>query len=297
LLPPRAAMAERAPAIGDLFCAGFIEHEAQPLHLEVIGSEQEQEQRHHADGDLVFVNAGSAQGMQEGREFAVVRPRGRFKSPHSSKDGSLGVFTQVVGRVRLVEVKQNVSVALVTGSCEAILLGDVLRNITPLQTPPDRSALPLERFADPSGKATGRIVMARDLREMISLNQVAYIDLGREDNLKPGDLLTIYRPLGKGSVTDLDLDEITENTRSGYESRRWRGGKFSNKANRATNPHGTDPEDNEPIRSPEVKKRRPEMPRKVVGEVIVLRVEQRTATVLVTRVAQEVHTGDRVELQ
>ena len=296
--PPRVAeWAAPAPAVGDLFCAGFIEYDAQPLHLEVVGSEQEQEQRHHADGDLVFVNAGSAQGMSEGREFAVVRPRGRFKSHWSSKEGALGVFTQVVGRVRLVEVKQNVSVALVTGSCEAILLGDVLRNIAPLQTPPDRSGVPLDRFADPTGKAQGRIVMARDGREMLSRNQVVYIDLGREDNVKEGDLLTIFRPLGGGSLTNIDRAEITENTQAGFESRRWRGGTFSIKANRAKEPYGTDPEDNEPVRTPEVKDRRPQMPRKIVGEVIVLRVEQRTATAVITRVAQEIHTGDFVELQ
>ncbi|HYP53508.1 MAG TPA: hypothetical protein VEQ42_08205, partial [Pyrinomonadaceae bacterium] len=251
----------------------------------------------YAGGDLVFVTAGSAQGMQVGREFAVVRPRGRFKSPHTEKGGHLGVFTQVVGRLRLVEVKRDVSVALVSGSCEAVMLGDVLRNITEIVNPPDRSGIPLERFADPTGKRQGRIVMARDNREMLSRSQVVYIDLGREDDLKPGDILTIFRPLGTGSVTGIDRAEISSNTHDGYESRRFRGGTFSNKAKRAADPNGDDPEDNRPLTTPEVKARRPAMPRQVVGEVFVVRVEQRTATAVITRVAQEIHTGDSVELQ
>jgi hypothetical protein len=39
------------------------------------------------------------------------------------------------------------------------------------------------------------------------------------------------------------------------------------------------------------------MPRKVVGEMIVLTVQERTATAVITQVAQEIHTGDFVELQ
>jgi hypothetical protein len=46
-----------------------------------------------------------------------------------------------------------------------------------------------------------------------------------------------------------------------------------------------------------VKKRRPDDLRKVVGEMVILNVQQRTATAIITRTAQEVHTGDHVELQ
>jgi hypothetical protein len=39
------------------------------------------------------------------------------------------------------------------------------------------------------------------------------------------------------------------------------------------------------------------MPRKIVGEIVVLDVNVRTATAIITRVAAEVHTGDWVEIQ
>jgi hypothetical protein len=39
------------------------------------------------------------------------------------------------------------------------------------------------------------------------------------------------------------------------------------------------------------------MPRKVVGEMVILSVQQRTAAAVITKVAQEVHTGDYVEVQ
>jgi hypothetical protein len=39
------------------------------------------------------------------------------------------------------------------------------------------------------------------------------------------------------------------------------------------------------------------MPRKVVGELVVIDVQTRTATAIITRIAGEVHTGDWVEIQ
>ena len=37
--------------------------------------------------------------------------------------------------------------------------------------------------------------------------------------------------------------------------------------------------------------------RKIVGELVVIDVQTRTATAIITRVAGEVHTGDLVEIQ
>ena len=41
--------------------------------------------------------------------------------------------------------------------------------------------------------------MARDNRELLTRNDVVYIDLGGEDNVQRGDYLTIYRKLGTGN--------------------------------------------------------------------------------------------------
>jgi hypothetical protein len=186
-----------------------------------------------------------------------------------------------------------------------MLLGDVLRAL-PQPLPEsslgviaqaDALPAPLPRFSEPSGRQQGRIVLARDQREMLSRNQVVYIDLGREDNLKAGDTLNVYRPLGRGGVAHIKNEEITQNIHGGFESKEFRGGKFSNKAQRAQRPNGTGTFDQKPVTSPQVKSGRPAMPRKVVGELVVLKVEQRTATAIITRVSQEIHTGDFVEVQ
>lgn len=143
--------------------------------------------------------------------------------------------------------------------------------------------------------------MAKDNREMVTRNDIVYIDLGSEDQIKHGDYLTIYRPLGTGNITRVDNEESARNRSTGFQSDRFRGGGFSNQASRAKD--STAFRDSEgrnryrPITSREVKRNRPLMPRKIVGEMVVIDVQKRTATAIITRVVSEVHTGDWVEIQ
>ena len=283
----------------DLYCAGFIQYAPARINPEIVGGEQEQEQRAYAEGDYVFINVGSQQGIKVGQEFSIVRPRGQLTSKFTTKKGWLGVFMQELGRLQVINVKDRVSVALITTSCETILLGDLLKDVNNRVSPLERAEVSLDRFADPTGKQRGRIVLAHDGRELLSRNQVVYIDLGAEDNVKAGDYFTVYRPAGTGNLTRVENEEIARSQSGGFESDRFRGGKFSNQSQRTkdyTNTPGLFFK-NEPVTTHEIKRHRPPVPRKVVGELVILNVQTRTATAIITRVAQEIHTGDFVELQ
>jgi hypothetical protein len=281
----------------ELICGGYIEYAPNYNGFEVVGGEQEQEKPAFSVNDLVFINAGSQQGVKVGQEFQVVRPRGQFTSKWSRKSGWLGVYTQEIGRLRVTVVKENVSVALVTSECnDLILLGDLLRGVPYRVSPPVGETGDIDRFADPSGKQKGRIVLARDGRELLSRDQVVYVDLGKEDNVKEGDRLTIYRPTGTGDISRFREEEVTPTANYGFESERFRGGKFSIKAQRVQDPnrngiHGP------MVTTHKTERRRPPMPRKIVGEMVILNVQARTATAVITRVAQEIHTGDFVEVK
>ena len=279
----------------EMMCSGFIEHRPPAGRLEIVGAEQEQEQHVFAEGDYVYINGGAQAGVRAGQEFSVIRPRGRFKTRFSRKDGSLGMYTQELGRLRVVNVKQNVSVALVTQSCDNMLLGDLLRAVPARTAPAARVELPLERFSEPSGKQQGRIVLARDGREMVSKDEVVYVDLGAEDNVKLGDRLTIYRPLGEGDISRFRDKGVTPGGSGGYESPIYRGGKYSSNAQRVKDP--VDGHYKSITNTPAIVSRRPSPLRKIVGEVVIIGVEQRTAAAVITRQAQEIHTGDFVEVQ
>lgn len=284
-----------------LFCAGFIRHQPLPPMPQIVGAEEEQEQRKFGDGDVVYLNAGSAQGIKEGQTFQIIRPRGAVKGVHKQKAGPIGTYIQDIGQLHVFKVRENTSAAQITMSCDMVLFGDLLSAVPDRESPVRRSDANLDRFTDPSGKQTGRLMMAKDSRELLTRNDVVYIDLGEEDQVKRGDYLTIYRPLGTGNLTRIDNEEMSRNRSAGFQSDRYRGGGFSNQASRAKDSTAFSDANgryqHRPITSREVKRNRPLMPRKVVGEMVVIDVQARTATAIITRIATEVHTGDWVEIQ
>lgn len=293
VVPARAVQPAARPSEAE--CGGFISQGAPATQFELVGSDTEDERRLFSQGNFVYLNGGAQQGVRAGQEFSVVRPRGRFRSEFSRKSGPLGVYTQEVGRVRVVRVRAQSSVAEVVFSCQNMLLGDLLRPTPPAaEAAARRPEPPLDRFAEPTGRQTGRIVLARDGREVLTRDDVVFIDLGSEDDVKAGDYLTVYRPQGHGTFVRYG-EEMTANARRGYESNEFRGGDFSNQAQRLKDVDGSRHGDT--VKTPEVMRRRPPVPRKVVGEILVIRVEGRTATAVVTRVVQEVFTGDHVEMQ
>jgi len=280
-------------AVGsNLYCAGFIQTNAISTGNKIIGGQDEADKYIYAQNDFLYINMGSSKGVSVGDTFAVVRPRGAVKSKWSNK-GNLGFYVQEVGAVEVVDVKPEVSVARVKMSCDNFLLGDLIQlsERKPVLTHQQRPVM--DRFGDPSGKATGRILMARDSAETLARDFIVYVDLGADDNVQVGDYLTIFRPLGKGNLFKNPENESVSSRDYGFQSGVYRGGKFSNQSGRKSG----DKADGQEVSTARAKNGRPSNLRKVVGEAIVLNVKERTATVLITRNGQEIHTGDWVEIQ
>lgn len=285
-----------------LFCAGYIRLQRLPKMPEIVGALEEQEERTFSDGEIVYINAGSQQGIKEGQNFQIIRPRGDVKGVHRQKKGFLGTYIQEVGQLTVFKVRENTSAARITSSCgDFVMLGDLLTAIPDRVSPLQRTATDIDRFADPTNRQFGRLMMAKDNRETVTSNDVVYIDLGVEDNVKPGDYLTIYRPLGTGNLTRFDNEELARNRATGFQSDRYRGGGFSTEGMRAKDSTAFVNAEGRyryrPITTREVKKHRPPMPRKIVGEMVIIDVQTRTATAIITRVVGEAHTGDWVEIQ
>ena len=135
--------------------------------------------------------------------------------------------------------------------------------------------------------------MSRDAAEMLTRDFIIYVDLGADDHVAPGDHLTIFRTLGKGNLTKLWDRESISARDYGFESDVYKGGKFDNQAGRKSGEHAAGQE----VTTFRAKKGRPQGLRKVVGEAVVLNVKEKTATVVITRTASEIHTGDWVEVQ
>lgn len=299
---PRVEMPAESPdrgvGRGTLECAGYFRLPPLKGLPQIVGGEQEQEQRIYANGQFVYIDAGSQQGVREGQEFHIIRPRGWIEKVFRQKKGNLGVFVQEVGELRVIRVKERVSVAQITFSCDPILLGDLLTGLPDRVSPVAKSELILDRFTDPNGKPTGRVMMARDGREMLSVGDIIYVDIGAEDQAVLGDHLTIYRKVGTGNLFDIKNEELARRSDEGFASEQFRGGTFSSQAQRSKDVRDEPGQyRHSPIKTSEVKDKRPPMPRKVVAEAMIINVQVRTATAVIMRAAQEVHTGDFVEIK
>ncbi len=301
VMMPAAAEPVRVATNSSLYCAGNIRYQRLPQMPEIVGAQEEQEQRTYAVGDVVYLNRGSSQGIKEEQNFQIIRPRGDVKGVHKQKHGYLGTYVQDIGQLKVFKVWENTAAAQITFTCDTAVLGDLLSPIPDRESPLQRAETNLDRYADPTNKQTGRLMMAKDSREMLTRNDIVYIDLGSEDKINPGDYLTVYRPLGTGNITRVDNEENARNRATGFQSDRFRGGGFSNQASRAKDETAFVKSEgryrHRPITSKEVKRHRPPMPRKIVGEMVVIDVQTRTATAIITRVVGEVHTGDWVEIQ
>jgi hypothetical protein len=276
----------------NLYCAGYVQTNPVNTANKIVGAEDEQEQNIYAQGDNLYINVGANSGVKIGDIFAVIRPRGQVETRWTKKE-NLGFYVQEVGALEVIKVKNEVSIARVKNSCESLLLGDLLQPIEQRSSSPFRVRPALDVFGEPSGKTSGRIFMARDGREILASEQIVYIDLGAEDRVGVGDYLTVYRPLGKGNLFVNDENESVEARVRDFQGDTYRGGGFSNQAARKSGGKAR----GRVVTPEKAQEDRPQGLRKVVGEIVVLNVKERTATAVITRSAQEIHTGDMVELQ
>ena len=276
----------------NLYCAGYVQSSEINTRREVVGAEDEKDKHVFSQGDALYVNAGAGSGVQVGDMYSVIRPRGKVKTDWSRKD-NLGIFVQEVGMVEIIRVMGEVSVARVKTSCSVILMGDLLTPIPQRVSPMFQKRPPLDVFKAASGKASGRIFMSRDSAELLGREQIVYIDLGREDNVQIGDYATIYRPLGTGNIYSKVLKETVDARKPEFESDRYEGGWFSNQTARKKGSNAS----GKVVTTEDAKSRRPDSLRRVVGELIILNVLEKTATAMIVRNASEIHTGDYVELQ
>lgn len=264
----------------DLYCTGFIADASPRVDLQVIGAEKENIKTSFAQGDVVFLNRGRGAGVQPGAVYYIIRPVGPVNHPFTKK--KLGYLVRELGLLRVVEVADQTSTAEITVSCDTVEFGDLLKPYEEYAGPNVGEAHPLPRFGEGSGGTTGQIVMSPGFHENLSANRVVYIDLGTRQSVHPGDLFTIYREIGsREGITNTPKDKIVKDRSSGFNSDRYRGGEYSIQGTR--------------IPQRKVLTERPSLPRKVLGELVVLKVEKGVSVALITRTTAEIQIGDMIE--
>ncbi|MBI4855012.1 MAG: hypothetical protein HY819_24695 [Acidobacteria bacterium] len=286
---------ERRPipiANGDrVYCAGFISDTKINYDMRIIGSEREAERSIYTNGMRTFINKGRADGIQVGDTYQVIRPRGPFYHPFKNvktftrRGELLGYFTEEIGFVKVIGVQDKTATVEVTEACSEVRFGDALVKYEKPQLPELKAYAPIDPVAPANDKTKGQIVGAKGTREFLTISDVVLLDVGQKAGVKVGDYFTIFRENGSELIQKFRDDEVSfKKTEGGSD--RYRGSSLSI--------------EHPSIQKEKLRKEYPNktLPRTIVGELVVTRVEGNTAVAIITRnQGSEVFIGDNIELQ
>jgi len=270
----------QTPTAADLYCAGFISKERVPDAKYVNGGLQTPNTTKFTNGEMVYL---SGTGYQTGQEFTIVREL-RDVNEYEFFEGqrklvrSSGHPYSEVGRVRVLDARSRSAVAEVVFSCDPINPGDVAVPFvekTPIAFHPP---IHLDRFATPNGKLTGRILLGKDFDGTIGTGSKVYMNFGSNQGAKVGDYFRAVRPYN-GDLKD-PVDSLSFKASTSEDTQK---NLPTFEAKRFTRTHGPNIHVGD-------------LPRRAVGEVVILTVSPTTATGMVVFALEDIHPGDSVEL-
>lgn len=270
----------QTPTAADINCAGFLSKERVPDANYVNGGLQTPTSTKFETGELIYL-AGS--GYQAGQLYAIVREM-RDVNEYEIYQGQRKVVAAAghpygeIGRVRIVDTRQHSAIAQVEFSCDPINPGDVAMPY--VEKPPVAFHVPghFDRFAPANGKLSGRIVLGKDFDLVLGTGMKLYLNMGANQGVKVGDYFRVVRSY-TATLRD-PVDSLSFKTWTS-EDTQMRPPTFE--ANRLTKTKGAD------IHVAD-------LPRRAVGEVVVLNVTPTSSSAMVVFALEDVYAGDTVEL-
>jgi hypothetical protein len=270
----------QTPTAADIYCAGFITKEHIPDANYVNGGLETPTSTKFEIGELIYL-AGS--GYQAGQLYSVIREI-RDVNEYEIYPGMRKILAAAgqpygeIGRVRVVDTRSHSAIAQVEFSCDPINPGDVV--VPFVERPPVTFHVPghFDRFAPPNGKLTGRVVLGKDFDGFLGTGMKLYMNMGSNQGVKVGDYFRVvrsYEATLKDPVDSLSFDARTS------EDTQARPPAFE--ANRFTKTKG-----------PNIHVR--DLPRRAVGEVVVVNVTPTASSAMVVFALEDVYAGDTVEL-
>jgi len=203
-------------AEGDIYCYGYIGRDDEPMPNRV-SSYEDVELRYvpssvkqplgGSDLDLLYVDGGTATGLVAGETYLVVAPEELVRHPKTKE--VIGRQYVYRGQIRILCADDHQSRGVITQTCMPIRVGDRLKPLPQIPIPLAR--IPnMPGFCDaPSGKTRGVIVRSEGgWREALGEGHLIEINLGQDDQLTPGDFLTVYRPSPQAGQPAQVLGEI-----------------------------------------------------------------------------------------
>jgi hypothetical protein len=270
----------QTPTQADIYCAGFITQQRIPDANYVNGGLQTPTSTKFEIGELIYL-AGS--GYQTGQLYSIVREI-RDVNRYEIYPGMRKVMAAAgrpygeIGRVRVVDTRNHSAIAQVEFSCDPINPGDIA--VPFVEKQPIAFHVPghFDRFAPSNGKLTGRVVLGKDFDGVLGTGMKLYMNMGSNQGVKVGDYFRVVRPYTTTLRDPVDSLSFKAQTSEDTQIR-----PPSFEANRFTKTKG-----------PNIHVR--DLPRRAVGEVVVLNVTPTASSAMIVFALEDVYAGDTVEL-
>lgn len=270
--PTAASQMGRAPTESDIYCAGFFTHRPPDAGMTVLGSEDGGFKNEFGDRDFVYLSKG--QGASPGGQYMLVRP---VKDPNLRESflgqqkmvAQLGTLYAEIARIQVRVVHEGSLTVEIVHACEPVLAGDIAIPLAARSAPAFHSPKVVDRFAPSSGKATATVVVGKEFRQNFGEGHVVYLNMGRSQGAQVGSYLRVFR-----TAVSRDQDPFEQATRN----------------------YATDVTGQRTMRRM-TRADRAALPRSVLGEVLLLSVEDDSSAGIVTFSREEIYPGDEVELE
>jgi len=266
----QAVGAQTSPDFSAVYCASFVSDEKSQDEMRLISGEQSNIKIAFTRGDYVFINKGSNQGVRVGDRFIAIRPVSDplqvkwFKWQYKLLK-AMGTIYSDTGHLVVTSVQPNVSTAQVTFTCNYMQRGDILRPMQERPSPPFKPAGQFDHFAPVSGKSVGMLVMGQDFAQIYGQDSIVYVNLGTNQGVKVGDYFRIFRYEGSRAEAVPSTPDFQYKL-FGF---------------------GSTPQ----------KYQWNDLPREVIGEGVVIRVDHNASTMFVTHTTIDTFAGDYVEIE
>ena len=256
------------PTPADMYCSGFISSDKVPDGKYVAAGWNSPDQTRYAGiSDTIYIHG---RGLKEGDLYQIVR---HVKDPNHFElfKGQAGAVRAAgetyfeLGYVKIMSVQREIGIAVSQLSCADFVPGDLAIPFETRPAPKFRKVA-LDRFAPPNGKTQGRIILSNEFDSFIGTKYKVYLNIGADKGLKAGDYLRATRTY---SYTYDDPESGMSLKADATEDQQYNPTKFRDVAS---------------------------LPRRTLGDMVVLSVHKHSATAMVLSALEDIHVGDGVEL-
>ena|SRR5581483_9807113 len=158
-------------------------------------------------GDFIYIKMRNPEEVNLGAQYTIYRRMHSVFHPLSHR--YLGDLISVVAVARVTNLDQDMATARIERAYSSVSPGDALM---PFEPPPKPEAPSAEQVLP---ETPGTIVDFHVLRTLIGQNNIVFLDWGRDDGLRLGDVLDVYRvrprvpPRQIGEVQIVALEDRT----------------------------------------------------------------------------------------